>query len=124
MHLFSALGGRFLTVALMAAITLAARGALDVQAASTSINIVEPTDNPDDYKFEQTTVTVTAGDTVTWVNQGLDVHSVTADGNIFDSRDIDAGQSWTYTFATPGTFTYYCDPHPWMTGTVIVEPAA
>jgi plastocyanin len=124
MHSFSALCGRFLTVALLTAITFAARDALEVQAASTSINIVEPTDNPDDYKFEQTSVTVTAGDTVTWVNQGLDTHSVTADGNIFDSKDIDAGKSWTYTFATPGTFTYYCDPHPWMTGTVIVEPAA
>jgi plastocyanin len=124
MHSFSALCGRFLTVALLTTITLAARDAIQVQAASTSINIVEPTDNPDDYKFEQTSVTVTAGDTVTWVNQGLDTHSVTADGNIFDSKDIDAGKSWTYTFATPGTFTYYCDPHPWMTGTVIVEPAA
>ena len=64
------------------------------------------------------------GDTVTWLNQGLDTHSVTADGNIFDSKDIDAGKSWTYTFATPGIFTYYCDPHPWMTGPVMVEPAA
>ena len=46
MHLLSALGGRFLTVALLAALTFAAGGAFDVQAASTSINIVEPTGQP------------------------------------------------------------------------------
>ena len=114
---------RLLSLAIVPGLAFSARSALDAQAASTTINIIEPSDNPDDYVFEQTSVTIKAGDSVTWVNKGLESHSVTADSHEFDSKDFDAGQSWSYTFSTPGTFTYYCDPHPWMVGTVIVEPA-
>jgi len=52
------------------------------------------------------------------------VTSGTPDGGttgIFDSSIIDAGNSYTHTFDSAGTFDYYCIVHPWMIGSVIVE---
>jgi hypothetical protein len=34
------------------------------------------------------------------------------------------GQSWSYTFATPGTYAYYCAVHPTMRGTIEVDGSA
>jgi plastocyanin len=58
------------------------------------------------------------------------VHTVTSgtsDGTvgqpdgIFDSGNIARGERFSITFGEPGEFEYYCAPHPWMKGRVIVE---
>ncbi|MGH2639033.1 MAG: cupredoxin domain-containing protein, partial [Rhabdochlamydiaceae bacterium] len=68
---------------------------------------------------------VGVNNTVTWVNNDSAPHTVTADNNnAFDSGNLNAGQSWTHTFTTPGTFTYHCSYHLWMKGTVIVKSAS
>ena len=59
--------------------------------------------------------------TVTWINNDDAPHTVTATNDNFNSGNMNPGQSWTYTFTEPGTYTYYCTYHPWMTGTIIVE---
>lgn len=67
------------------------------------------------------TVVVGANNTVTFTNKDTATHTVTAADNSFNSGDIKPGQSWTYTFNTPGTYTYYCIyHHAWMMGTVVV----
>jgi FtsP/CotA-like multicopper oxidase with cupredoxin domain len=89
-----------------------------------------------DFGFEAPVIRVTAGTTVTWINETRASHSVThgfpgslpAD-RLFDSsgqgtgrvRLLRSGESWSYTFDQPGTYSYYCLPHTWMTGTVVVE---
>jgi len=72
--------------------------------------------------FEPSTITVVIGvnNTVIWKNEDADWHDVHSDTGLFYSGIIQPGTSWTYTFTTPGTYPYVCDPHPWMTGTVIV----
>ena len=72
--------------------------------------------------FEPSTITVMIGvnNTVTWKNEDSDWHDVHSDTGLFYSGMIPPGASWTFTFTTPGTYPYLCDPHPWMTGTVIV----
>ena len=72
---------------------------------------------------------VAPGTTVTWTNDDTVVHTVTSgtstgtvatpDG-LFDSGDLAAGESFQVTFAEEGEFPYYCAPHPWMVGRVIV----
>lgn len=69
------------------------------------------------------TVVIGVNNTVVWVNQDTTKHTVTANGGSFNSGDILTGQSWSYTFTTPGTYTYHCLYHSWMTGTVVVEAA-
>jgi plastocyanin len=59
--------------------------------------------------------------TLTFVNEDTVVHTVTATDKSFDSGDIKAGGSWTYTFQTPGNYSYYCIYHNWMKGTITVK---
>jgi plastocyanin len=77
------------------------------------------------YGFHPTTLTVSKGTTVTWVNMDFVQHTVTAGTeqaptNLFDSHELNHMQSFSYTFSTPGTYTYYCDIHPNMMGTIVV----
>jgi|SRR5208282_2622728 len=73
--------------------------------------------------FEPKMITVVIGvnNTVIWKNEDSDWHDVHSDTGLFYSGIIQPGASWTYTFTLPGTYPYVCDPHPWMTGTIIVD---
>jgi plastocyanin len=76
--------------------------------------------------FSPSTVTLVIGlnNTVTFTNNDATTHTVTATDHSFDSGDIKAGQSWTNTFSTPGTFSFYCIYHAsWMKGTITVKSA-
>ncbi len=64
--------------------------------------------------------------TVQWSNNDSSAHTVTADGNSsiqFNSDNLNSGASFTFAFNTPGTYTYHCNYHNWMHGTIIVEAA-
>jgi len=111
------LAGSGLTVLLL----LVGARSLPVDAAQVTATISEPSDDPDSWAYDPQTLTVNVGDKVTWVNNGEDVHTVTSDDSSFDSGDMKHGASWSYTFTTPGTYTYFCAPHPWMTARVVVN---
>ena len=64
---------------------------------------------------------VRAGDRVTWINCDEDQHTSTADGGEWASPLLAPGEGFTQTFSTAGEFPYHCEPHPFMTGRVIVE---
>jgi len=66
-------------------------------------------------------VVLGVNDTVTWRNDDNVAHTVTANDGSFDSGIIGAGEKWVYSFTQPGVHSYYCVPHPWMTGTVVVK---
>lgn len=88
--------------------------------------------------FQPKTVTVSAGQTVEWVNTAGDPHTVTLEpdkalvpadvalpknAQPFDSGTISAGMSFSHTFRTPGTYRYFCTLHEGngMVGEVIVK---
>jgi hypothetical protein len=76
-----------------------------------------------DFSFSPATVTVNAGDTVTWTNSGpAEPHTATGDG--FDTGEVAMGSSASATFSQAGDFPYVCTLHPEMTGTVRVLAAA
>jgi plastocyanin len=78
-----------------------------------------------DLTFEPATIEVDAGATVTWTNDDSVPHTVTARGDAFNSGVLMSGDSFSQTFATPGSYDYFCAIHPSMTGTVVVrEPVA
>jgi plastocyanin len=76
--------------------------------------------------FDPPTITIPAGSTMTWSNDDVTPHTVTADEGQFDSGIFDPGASFSWTFPEPGSFTYHCQLHPTMQGSVVVEgePAA
>jgi plastocyanin len=77
----------------------------------------------DNFTFSPETLTVTAGTTVTWVNEDDIPHTVVAaDKKTFRSKVLDTDDRFTVTFPTPGTYPYFCSIHPHMTGKVIVRP--
>jgi manganese oxidase len=77
-------------------------------------------------EYHPTTIVITVGATVTWVNHDPMVHTVTegqhasAATHGFNSGFLAPGQSWSYTFNTPGTYPYTCLIHPSMNGYVVV----
>jgi plastocyanin len=71
--------------------------------------------------YSNTTLTISAGQTVVWVNQDAVPHTVTADNGSFDSGNIDPGRSWARTFTSAGSIAYHCTPHPFMKGAVTVR---
>jgi plastocyanin len=72
--------------------------------------------------FDPSTITVAVNTTVTWTNKDAIGHTVTSDTGVFDSvGTISTNGTFSYMFATAGTFTYHCKVHPTMTGTVIVN---
>lgn len=79
------------------------------------------------WHFDPAEVTVPAGSTVVWVNTGEEEHTVTSDPDSrekFDSGYKKRGTNWQRVFSRPGRFSYYCAPHPWMKGTVVVVVGA
>jgi LPXTG-motif cell wall-anchored protein len=76
-----------------------------------------------DFSFSPGSITINQGDTVTWVNNGPTPHSATANNGSFNTGILKAGQSASHTFAQAGTYSYFCQPHPFMKGTVVVQAA-
>jgi plastocyanin len=91
-------------------------------AANTVLGDVkfEGTLNLLDYLYQPARVSVPVGTTLNWWNQGTVAHTVTDQGNAFDTGDIAPGQTVSMTFSSQGTFTYFCQPHPWMIAQVVV----
>jgi len=71
------------------------------------------------FAFSPAAITVKAGTTVTWTNRDEDAHTVAISGSPV-SRPLQTGETYTHTFAQPGTYSYLCTIHPTMRGTVVV----
>ena len=76
--------------------------------------------------FEPSTVNISAGDTVKFVNNKLAPHNAVFDGNDDLSHPDLAfapGESWERTFSTAGTYDFYCEPHrgAGMVGKIVVN---
>jgi plastocyanin len=83
-------------------------------------------------------MTIGVNDTVTWINQDTEAHTVTSGAGAgmeslvnvnqkgtptgdFNSGLFKPGQSWTHTFTKPGVYNYFCTIHPWMEGVISVK---
>jgi plastocyanin len=102
----------------VAAATLPAATA---RAAATEVKIEVKIDN---FAFAPQRIVVQAGTTVTWTNADDAPHTVVSTTKLFKSSALDTEDKFSFTFATPGNYEYFCSLHPHMTGTVVVEAAA
>ena len=73
------------------------------------------------FSFQPKEIRIKAGTKVVWTNDDSVQHTVTGAGGIFDSQRLAKGQKYEFIFNDKGTFSYYCIPHPSMTGKIIVE---
>jgi len=74
------------------------------------------------FAFSPNPITVNAGTTLTVVNRDTITHTLTADAGAFDSGDLAGGRRAHLTLDHPGTYTYHCQIHTFMTGKVRVSP--
>jgi plastocyanin len=72
------------------------------------------------YAFVPQTLTVKAGTTITVTNADGTAHTATAGSGAFDSGTVKPGQSARLTLRKPGTYSYYCQFHAFMHGTIVV----
>jgi len=82
-----------------------------------------PTVELKDFKFGPSTLTVSAGERVTWKNLDSEPHTVASVDGKFRSNALDTGDTFSFTFTTPGTYRYVCSIHPQMVGTIVVTAA-
>ena len=76
--------------------------------------------------FEPSEITISAGDTVHFVNNSLPPHNIIVEGRADLSREslmFNPGESQDVVFADVGDYNFFCGPHQGagMTGIVHVE---
>ena len=74
-----------------------------------------------DYAFVPAKLVVKKGTTVTWTNKDIAKHTVTGD-TAGEAASPFFGQNGTFVhkFEKVGTFSYHCEPHPYMKAVVEV----
>jgi plastocyanin len=121
-------------IAILAMIVVSASGNFSAfaQESDVKVDIVSGASTktgPQAYSMDP--IKVKVGGKVTWTNKDSVQHTVTSgkagspdSGKEFDSgltKLINPGATFEHTFTKAGTFPYYCQLHPTMTGTVIVS---
>lgn len=110
--------------AILAVVVLGAGVGALLYRASTSPSLVQISIS--DYSFTPNNVTVKPGSAVRWVNFDSVGHTVTFGEHDGMGSGMDSGLmghmgSFSMTFSAPGMYEYHCDPHPYMTGVVMVS---
>lgn len=91
--------------------------AQEAKAANTDANTI----TIDNFTFTPPELTVAVGTTVKWVNHDDIPHSVVDGNKAFRSKALDTDDAYSFTFASAGTFSYFCGLHPHMQGKIVVK---
>jgi len=102
----------------IAPLLAAAAGALVLAAPSAAATVTVQIRSTG---FSPSNVTIQHDDRITWRNADKVDHQVVANDGSFASPILRAGQTWTRTFATAGTFRYHDALHPRFTGKLTVK---
>lgn len=108
---------RFLRLLLIPIIT----AGLATIAGSTAALAKDVTVTISNFAFGPAEVTISVGDTVTFVNGDDTIHSVVADDGSFHSDGLDTNDKITMTFTKAGKIAYHCGLHPFMKGDILVQ---
>lgn len=71
--------------------------------------------------YMQPRLQITVGSTIEWKNNDPLPHTVTGADRKFNSGLIQPGKIYRRTFTKAGTFDFFCTPHPFMKGTIVVR---
>jgi len=88
--------------------------------------VIEGNEN---YVPNKAEVLLTFTNNVIWQNNDDTAHTVTPDhrhadtysGDFGSSGVLKPGDTYEFLFTEPQEVHYHCQPHPWMTGSIIVE---
>jgi plastocyanin len=75
-----------------------------------------------DFDFDPGTIQASVGDVVSWTNEGDAPHTATlSDHADCTTPRLASGESGGIQFSAPGSYAFFCEVHPNMTGTVEVS---
>lgn len=75
----------------------------------------------DNFVFTPPELSIAVGTTVKWVNHDDIPHTVVDKNKAFRSKALDTDDAYSFTFASAGTYDYFCGLHPHMQGKIIVK---
>jgi plastocyanin len=122
-------------LALIAALTLGACGgggddsnddAKNAQKSSSvgerTIHVGEATVRIQNFEFKPKAISVKPGTKVTWKNEDASIHDVKDTSPLATpiSPEMGKGDTFSITYAQPGSYSYICGIHPYMVGSVEV----
>lgn len=90
-------------------------------AAATTSPVASDSVTIHNFAFGPQIVTIKVGTTVHWTNRDTEAHTVTSDTGAFNSPVLQPGATYAHTFTKPGTYSYHCTIHPFMTAKVVVS---
>jgi len=90
-------------------------------AGSTTVTIPSGASVQTTSAFGANPLTISAGTTISWLNNDNTTHTSIGDEGQWNSGNVAPGGRFNFTFASSGQFTYHCQIHPNMTGTIIVQ---
>ena len=93
----------------------------NLQTVPTSPDLLANTIAIQNFAFSPSSLKVVAGRKVTVINDDSAPHTLTSDDGKFDTGNIDPGNSGSFIAPSSGTYTYHCNIHRTMTGTLVVE---
>jgi plastocyanin len=73
-----------------------------------------------EFAYDPDPVTIQTGGKVIWINRDSAPHTATADDGSFDTGTLEEGKLKSESFKQPGEYSYFCEIHPSMHGTVEV----
>jgi plastocyanin len=76
------------------------------------------------FEFKPQKVVVKPGTKVTWTNDDSSIHDIKDTSPLATpvSSSMSKGDTFSITYGQPGTYSYECGIHPYMTGSVEVVP--
>jgi plastocyanin/sugar lactone lactonase YvrE len=92
----------------------------DATTIAATVHIVEPAEALQ-WGYEPRQVTIQTGQAVVFTNDGRIFHTATHTEGVFDTGLLKGGESTTIRFDEPGTYAFFCQPHPWMRATITVQ---
>jgi plastocyanin len=90
-------------------------------AAGTTVNIPNGASTLTTTAFGANPLTISVGTTISWLNDDNTTHTSAADGGQWSSGNVAPGGRFNFTFGSAGRFTYHCQIHPNMVGTIVVQ---
>ncbi len=74
------------------------------------------------FQFKPQSLTVKAGTTVKWTNEDTAIHSIKDTSPLATpvSPDLGKGATFSITYGQPGSYSYICGIHQYMSGSVQV----
>ena len=90
-------------------------------AGSTTVTISSGASTQTTTAFGTNPLTIPVGTTISWLNNDNTTHDSVADGSQWNSGNIPPGGRFNFTLGSAGRYTYHCQIHPNMVGTIVVQ---